>query len=131
MLMLSRDSVLFEMLRECAWREYDGREDTYSRQSSYELLLQKKQDLIFADLLEYVDYLREQEENFFFDPDETVDLSAYRDIFGSSMMVTHLLKGVVNSLAFSGHINNQTLSGKLSTVQANIDESTRRLQYGM
>lgn len=131
MLMLSRDSVLFEMLQECAWREYDGREDTYSRQSSYELLLQKKQDIIFADLLEYVDYLREQEENFFFDPDETVDLSAYRDIFGSSMMVTHLLKGVVNSLTFSGHIYNRTLSGKLSTVQSNIDESTRRLQYGM
>lgn len=131
MLMLSRDSVLFEMLRECAWREYDEREDIYSRQSSYELLLQKKQEIIFLDLLEYIDYLREQEENFFFDPNGVVDLSAYRNMFGSSMMVTHLLKGVVNSLTFSGHINNRTLSNKLSTVQANINESTRRLQYGM
>lgn len=131
MLMLSRDSVLFEMLRECAWREYNGREDIYSRLSSYQLMLQKKQDIIFLDLLEYIDYLREQEENFFFDPNKNVDLSAYRDIFGASMMVTHLLKGVINSLSFSGLINNRSLSNKLLNVQANIQESTLRLQCVM
>lgn len=131
MAMLSRDSVYLEMLRECAWREYDGREGAYSYQSSYELLLQKKQHLIFLDLLEYIDCIREQEESVFFNPNGNIDLEEYRNAFGTSMMVTHLLGGVEKSLIYSGKIYMPMLKDKFSTVKNYIDESTRRLQEGM
>lgn len=130
MAMLSRDSVYFEMLRECAWREYNGREKIYSRQSSYELLIQKKQDIIFLDLLEYIDFLREQEENVFFDPSENINLDEYRNAFGLTMMVTHLLTGVERSLIYSGLFYNYEVNKKFNTVKKNIDESTQRLWDG-
>ncbi len=131
MAMLSRDSVYFEMLRECAWREYKGHEMSYSSQPSYELLIQKKQYVIFTDLLEYIDYLREQEESIFFNPNDNIDLQEYQNAFGSSMMVTHLLNGVEKSLRYSGHFNTSTLSDKFLTVQQNIAESSKRLQGNM
>lgn len=127
MSMLSRDSVYFEMLRECAWREYNGHVE-YSQLSSYELLVQRQQGYIFLDLLEYIDYLREEEENIFFSPGNKIDLIKYRDIFGASMMVSILLKGVQNSLNYSGLSNNEAIAKKFLCVQRNIDESTRKLQ---
>lgn len=126
--MLDCDSVLLEMMRECAWREYDGREDSYSRQSSYELLIQKEQYKIFIDLLEYIDYLREQEEKIFFELVKEIDLSAYRLAFGSTMIVSKLLHGVENSLRFSGSINMPLVSKKFERISGRIDESCRKLQ---
>lgn len=131
MQMLSRDSVLFEMLRECSWRDYSDRESFYNREPSYTLMLQKNQDLIFLDLLEYIDYLREQEENFFFDSKEDIDLQEYRDIFGSTLVVNCLLDGVMRSLTYSGHIANPIIKSKLIAVQEHISESTRLLQDDM
>lgn len=129
--MLSRDSVLLEMLRECSWREYDGREISYSRLPSYELLIQKKQHLIFLDLLEYIDYFREQEESIFFNPNDNIDLEAYRDAFGSTMIVMDLFQGVDNSLTYSGHKGNSEVYKKYIAVRDRIIESTRRLQDGI
>lgn len=128
MAMLSRDSVLLEMLRECAWRDYDGRDEFYSRLSSYELLLQKEQYKIFIDLLEYIDYLREQEEKFLFESVEKIDLKKYRASFGKTLVVTYLMHGVENSLNYSGIINMPKVSSKLNHVQKCIDESCKKLQ---
>lgn len=129
--MLSRDSVLLEMLRECSWREHDGREISYSRLPSYELLIQKKQHLIFLDLLEYIDYFRELEESIFFNPNDNIDLEAYRDAFGSTMVVMDLFQGVDNSLTYSGHKGNSEVYKKYIAVRDRIIESTRRLQDGI
>lgn len=129
--MLACDSVLLEMLRECAWREYDGREESYSRQSSYELLIQKEQYKIFIDLLEYIDYLREQEEKIFFEPSIEIDLFAYRQAFGETMIVSKLLHGVENSIRYSGVINMQIVSDKLERIRSRINESSGKLQEGM
>lgn len=126
--MLGRDSVLLEMLRECAWREYDGRNDSYSCKTSFELLLQKEQHKIFIDLLEYIDYLREEEEKMFFEPDGSVDLLAYRTIFGASMLVMQLLDGVENSLNYSGIMAMSDVSRKFRRIGSHINESCRRLQ---
>ncbi len=126
--MLDCDSVLLEMLRECAWREYDGREDSYNRQSSYELLMQKEQYKIFLDLLEYIDYLREQEEKIFFEPNKKIDLSAYRMAFGSTLIVSKLMHGVENSLRFSGIIGMPLVFDKFQRINTRIDESCRKLQ---
>ena len=128
LLMLSRDSVLLEMLRECAWREYDGREDSYSRQSSYELLVQKEQYRIFIDLLEYIDYLREQEEMIFFDSSEIVNLNAYRATFGQTPVVMQLLHGVENSLNYSGIMKMPKVEAKFDRIKKRIDETCRKLQ---
>lgn len=128
MAMLGRDSVLLEMLRECAWREYEGREDSYSRQSSYELLIQKEQHKIFIDLLEYIDYLREQEEKMFFDINNDTDLSSYRAAFGASLVVMHLLHGVENSLNYSGIIEEPLVSEKFARISRHINESCNMLQ---
>lgn len=126
--MLGRDSVLLEMLRECAWREYEGREEYYTRQSSYELLIQGEQNLIFMDLLEYIDYLREKEESVFFDSTEKIDINAYRLAFGNSLVVSNLLAGVEKSLNYSGLISNPAVANKFARVRRHIDESRRKLQ---
>lgn len=126
--MLGRDSVLLEMLRECAWRDYEGRNDSYSCKTSFELLLQKEQDKIFIDLLEYIDYLREEEEKMFFEPDGSVDLLAYRTIFGSSMLVMQLLVGVEKSLNYSGIMAMSDVLKKFRQTKKHIIESSGRLQ---
>ena len=127
MAMLGRDSVFLEMLRECTWRDYEGHEDFYSRQSSYELLIQREQYKIFLDLLEYIDYLREEEEKIFFKPNKFINLVEYKDVFGSSMIVLHLLQGVKNSLNYSGIINMPVVSKKTKQVEDRINESSRKL----
>lgn len=128
MLMLARDSVLLEMLRECAWREYEGREDSYSWLSSYDLLIQKEQHMIFIDLLEYIDYLREQEEKLFCDIDEKVNLSAYRSAFGHTPVVMQLLHGVEKSLNYSGIMKMPIVGQKFSRIKRRIDETCIKLQ---
>lgn len=62
--MLENNSILFEMLRECAWRDYDGH--NYSRECSYILVKNNEKITLYLDLLEYVDSLRQTEEDFFF-----------------------------------------------------------------
>lgn len=131
MSMLSRDSVLLEMLRECSWRDYTGREEDYNLQSSYELFLQKEQYKIFIDLLEYINYLREQEEKFLFESDESLDLPKYRASFGNTLVVTHLLHGVEKSLIYSGLIFMPKISPKLTHLRKCIEESCNKLQQIM
>lgn len=126
--MLSRDSVLLEMLRECAWRDYNKRGDSYSYLSSYELLIQHEQYKIFIDLLEYIDYLREQEEKIFFVSNESFNIRLYRQSFGSSMGVQQLLRGVENSLNYSGIMNMPIVLDKFRRIRRRIEESSCRLQ---
>lgn len=59
--MLGRDSVLLEMLRENVWRDFENR--NYSELSSNELMREFKQKEIFHDLLDYIDYLCEVEDD--------------------------------------------------------------------
>lgn len=125
--MLSRDSVYLEMLRERAWREYEGKEATYSRLSSAELMKQGNQYLIFLDLLEYVDGIRESEEDVFFNITD-VDLYLYQHLFGKSLVSESLLKGIEKSLSFSGIIEYPAIKEKLTDVRAHFNESTRLLR---
>ena len=100
----------------------------YSRQSSYELLVQKEQYRIFIDLLEYIDYLREQEEMIFFDSSEIVNLNAYRATFGQTPVVMQLLHGVENSLNYSGIMKMPKVEAKFDRIKKRIDETCRKLQ---
>ena len=104
----------------------EGRRETYL--SSYELLIQHEQYKIFIDLLEYIDYLREQEEKIFFVSNESFNIRLYRKNFGSSMGVQQLLRGVENSLNYSGIMNMPIVLDKFRRIRRRIDESSCRLQ---
>lgn len=108
--MLTRDSVLLEMLRENAWRNYENRE--YSDLCSFDLMRQGKQPTIFMDILEYIDYLCEQQDNITWE----ISSATYYRIFGDASPVERLLKGVKNSLDYSGIINDPVVGKKYHDV---------------
>ncbi len=98
--MFGRDSVLLEMLRENAWRDYENRE--YDRASSYELMKEYKQNIIFLDLLEYIDYLREEEDNILSSiENKHGEKGKYKKIFGREPITQLLLTGVKRSIDYS------------------------------
>lgn len=98
--MFGRDSVLLEMLRENAWRDYENRE--YDRASSYELMKEYKQNIIFLDLLEYIDYLREEEDNILSSIENKFgEKEKYKRIFGRKPITQLLLTGVKKSIDYS------------------------------
>lgn len=117
--MLLRDSVLLEMLRESAWRIYESRK--YSKQSSSELMRQGNQPEIFMDLLEYIDYLCELEDDIVCELTRT----SYRRLFGEESPVNRLLVGVKRSLDYSGLIYNENLSKKYMEVSEKVNSVVR------
>lgn len=96
--MLSRDSVLFELLRECSWREYENRE--YSFLSSYELTKTKDYIIIYRDLLEYIEYLCEKEDEIYSEGILRDKYQNFHYLFGDTPMVTYLLDGVIKSIKY-------------------------------
>lgn len=101
--MLSRDSVLLEMLRENVWRDYDDR--NYSDQCSSDLMKMGKQDEIFKDLLAYIDYLYDIESSVKAIVRILHTENEYKNNFGTTPVSYILLKGVKNSMDYSGYIN--------------------------
>lgn len=124
--MLGRDSVYLEMLRENAWRDYENRA-LYSRFSSRVLMNNAKQIRIFKDLLEYIDYLRETEEDILITAGNVAKQEEYKKIFGDKLAVENLLGGVENSLNYSGIINQDDMRRLLRDVRANISETQKKL----
>lgn len=121
--MFGNDSVLLEMMRECAWRDYNT-ERNYSDESSSELMKKSQQSIIFIDLLEYISYLCEQEEIIL----STIkNQGLYRDLFGTESMLRQLLIGVKNSLDYSGIIFNEDVKTKYNFVNRQIFDITNKL----
>lgn len=104
MKMLRRDSVLLEMLREDVWRDYTNRE--YTELPSSELMKAGEQEMIYQDLLEYVDYLCEREEDILSSVRIAGKMEQYRSAFGNTAVTSFLLEGVKNSLNYSGFMEN-------------------------
>lgn len=119
--MLKRDSILLEMLREAAWRNYNGREGEYSCKSSYELIQTGHQIDLYIDLLEYVEALLQAEEEFFFSQHRT-NLYEYRNLFGDELVTELLMSGIENSLRLSGIIYNSIIARKYNQVIERIVE---------
>lgn len=119
--MLSRDSVLLEMLRESAWRDYEHRK--YSELASYELMLASKQIEIFKDLYEYIGYLCEQEENILATVRTLGQLDHYRRVFTTKeneSVMSVLLTGVKNSLDYSGIIHQENMNEQFLRLRTRI-----------
>lgn len=117
--MLNRDSVLLEMLRENIWRDYENRE--YSLKTSYELMQINKQNEIFGDLLEYLDYLCDKEDDILTFVEFDDRMERYIEIFEKGLVVDWLLKGVKRSMDYSGYTQDLELLKKYNTLQNKIE----------
>lgn len=125
--MLSRDSVLLEMLRENAWRDYENR--NYSEKTSSELMKDCKQKDIFKDLLEYTDYLRELEDDILCIVKENSRLEEYVKAFGNTSIIQDILTGIKNSLDYSGIMQDPEIKGEFNTLKEKVKRQTKN--YGM
>lgn len=98
--MLSQDSVLLEMFREAVYRDCDKVD--FNMQCSFDLIENGQQKEIFIDLLKYIEYLSYMEDDLRNSITEETKKRKYREMFGSEMVVVHLLEGVKCSLKYSG-----------------------------
>lgn len=124
--MLERDSILLEMLRECAWRDYSNHESSYCKECSYELVQNGEGSKLYIDLLEYVETFCQAEEEFFFFQGST-NLYEYRKLFGSTLVVERLMCGVEKSLRNSGSMYNPIITEKFYQLKKQISESEKIL----
>ena len=116
--MLGRDSVLLEMLRENAWRDYENRD--YSDLSSNELMKENKQNVIFLDLLDYVDYLCENEDDILSAVKIFGSREAYKKAFGNTPVTYLLIEGIRRSLDYSGIMQDSKVANKYKNVKTKI-----------
>lgn len=124
--MLERDSILLEMLRECAWRDYRNHEGNYCKECSYELVQNGETSKLYIDLLEYIETLCQAEEEFFFSQGNA-NLYEYRKLFGDDLVVEWLVHGVENSLRVSGNMYNPIITEKFYNLKKQISESKKIL----
>ena len=117
--MLGRDSVTFEMFRECAWRDYSGREQ-YSYYSSSELMGRGEQYLIFLDILEYLNYFCEREDEILLSIQSNNKMGRYKNAFGDTPVCSIILRGIKHSLDYSGMINIPNLRALYNSVQNRV-----------
>lgn len=125
--MLGEDSVLLEMFREDVWRDYENRDD-YSKFPSSELMEQSKQEVIFLDLLEYISYLREMEEDVLSIVKNLNRIEEYNLVFGDTLIVQMLLDGVKKSIECSGKID--IVKEKLDVVNYILERTTGKIWNG-
>lgn len=85
-----------------------------------------KQDEIFKDLLEYIDFLYETE-NYIRGVVKKVfhKETEYENAFGYYPIVYHLLMGVKNSMEYSGYISIPLLADKYNTLNDKINNLIR------
>lgn len=98
--MFAQDSVLLELFREEVYR--DCNKTDFNMKSSFELIEEGHQKEIFLDLLKYIKYLSYKEDDLINTITEPSRMRKYRELFGTDMVVLHLLEGVKCSLRYSG-----------------------------
>ena len=109
------------MIREAVWRDHEGKD--YSELSSYELMVQERQKDIFLDLLNYIQYLCEEEDKLRLQADHQGQKDLFDSIFGNYLSASgQLLEGVKCSLRYSGIIYHADVSSKLRHVEKKISQ---------
>ena len=101
--MFKSDSVLLELCREDRYFEY-GITDV-SRKSSYDLMMEGKQHLLFIELLDLIHNLYEKELEFFQKACKNNRKEQYQQAFGKRPITLNLLGGVSKSILYSGCSN--------------------------
>ena len=101
--MLKEDSVLLEICREDMYREIPILDD--NMKSSYDLMMEGKQNILFLDLLDIIKKIFDEEREYF----ELVYKNKKKDIFvenfGKRPLALTLLEGVSKSIQYSGCCN--------------------------
>ena len=101
--MLKEDSVLLEICREDMYREIPILDD--NMKSSYDLMMEGKQNILFLDLLDIIKKIFDEEREYF----ELVYKNKKKDIFvenfGKRPLSLTLLEGVSKSIQYSGCCN--------------------------
>lgn len=101
--MLKGDSVLLELCREDRYFDPGIRE--VSEKSSYDLMMEGKQHILFLELLKLIIELYEKELEFYQKVCRKNKRQMYHEAFGKRPMTLTLLEGVSKSIQYSGCSN--------------------------
>ena len=118
--MFQADSVLIEMYREDFYMDYDSPKSN-KFDSSYQLMQDRKQDVIFTKLLELLNNLYKKEKDIIKKVKQHESLQQYFDRLGNESVVQHLFRGLCNSIDFSGKYNNSDVQYEREKLQKLID----------
>ena len=116
--MLGSDSVLAELFFEDVFKPYSSPEEF---KSSYELVQLNLQQDIFFELLTRLEEYFNSEKDLIEAVKKNGTYGKYIDMFNSETMVGHILKGIKNSIDFSGKYNNSNIFKKWSILNENIN----------
>lgn len=117
--MFAQDSVLLEMFREAVYRDCD--EVDFNLQCSFDLIDNGQQKEIFIDLIKYIENLSYKEDDLRNSVTEGAKREKYEEMFGSEMVVLHLLEGVKCSLKYSGIGEEEDIKPYLSKLQEQLN----------
>lgn len=124
--MLSKDSVLLEMLRESSWRDYKNRE--YSKSPSIELTRNRDYTTVYIDLLDYIDYLCEKEDDIYTRAIQSDKFQKYFSLFDSTSISGQLLIGLKNSMNYSDRIDtDECIKNKLLQTENKIESLEEKI----
>ena len=123
--MLRRDSVYFEMLREDSWRDDTFYE--FDQHSSNQLMVNHQRAKIYSDLLLYIEYLCEQEDDILNLVKTNRAQQTYVAIFGSESVCHLLWEGVYKSIFVTGLLDNDA---ELTIYLRAVEKKTQRLMRG-
>ena len=101
--MLKQDSVLLEICREDIYREIPIQED--NMKSSYDLMREGKQNILFLDLLDIIKNIFDEEKDYFELACKNRKREMFVKKFGKRPLALTLLEGVSKSIQYSGCYN--------------------------
>lgn len=113
--MFAQDSVLLELFREGVYRDCNKMD--FNMQCSFDLIETGRQKEIFLDLLKYIEYLGDKEDDLRNSITSDTKKDKYTELFGNDMVVLHLLEGVQCSLKYSGKVEEPDIKNYLSRLQ--------------
>lgn len=122
--MLSADSVLMELYREDYYQDYD-QYNGINFSSSYELMNENKQLLIFGEIYKILKALFHDETEMVRKCVQNGAYHKYMSIFGDIFMTEHLMTGVDRSIEYSGNKNNEYILTRSNELKAMIDDLKR------
>lgn len=118
--MLIRDSIYLEMIREAAWRDYEFVK--FDDRTSYELMSERKLDAIYEDLMKYILYLCEKEEDILRKIKNLRKSRQYVSVMGNNPVCYILLQGVRKSMSYTGSTkDNEMLRAQFQEVEQRIN----------
>ena len=120
--MLKEDSVLLEICREDIYREIPILED--NMKSSYDLMMEGKQNILFLDLLDIIKNIFDEERGYFELACKNRKKDMFIEQFGKRPLSLALLEGVSKSIQYSGCHN---ITGSLEKTKKYITDKWSEL----